>query len=56
MGYVNIKELMDYVASDNPENKYSNGGDYYDIIPSNKFSVPVDSAKVVQQRYGTKRT
>src|ERR1700756_1134451 len=48
IGYVNLKELMDYVASDNPENKYNMGGDYIDILPSNKFSLPVDSAKVVQ--------
>ena len=48
IGYVNIKELMDYVASDNPENKYNIGGEYIDILPSNKFSLPVDSAKVVQ--------
>ncbi len=49
IGYVNIKELMDYVASDNPENKYNMGnGELMDILPSNKFSLPVDSAKVVQ--------
>jgi len=48
IGYVNLKELMDYVASDNPENKYNAGGDYIDVLPSNKFSIPVDSAKVVQ--------
>ena len=48
IGYTNIKELMDYVASDNPENKYNAGGDYIDVLPSNKFSLPVDSAKVVQ--------
>jgi hypothetical protein len=48
IGYVNIKELMDYVASDNPENKYNMNGDYIDILPSNKFSLPVDSVKVIQ--------
>jgi hypothetical protein len=47
IGYVNLKELMDYVASDNLENKYNMGGDYIDILPSNKFSLPVDSAKVI---------
>ncbi|MHB8260816.1 MAG: glycosyltransferase family 117 protein [Bacteroidia bacterium] len=47
IGYVNIKELMNYVASDNPENKYNMGGEYIDILPSNKFSLLVDSAKVV---------
>jgi hypothetical protein len=48
IGYVNLKELMDYVASDNPENKYNAGGDYIDVLPSNKFSLPVDSAKVIR--------
>ncbi|HEX7414494.1 MAG TPA: hypothetical protein VF411_10670, partial [Bacteroidia bacterium] len=48
IGYVNIKELMNYVASDNPENKYNMGGDNIDILPSNKFSLLVDSAKVVK--------
>ncbi len=48
IGYVNIKELMDYVASDNPENKYNAGGEYIDILPTNKFILPVDSAKVIQ--------
>ncbi|MFI5140800.1 MAG: DUF2723 domain-containing protein [Bacteroidia bacterium] len=48
IGYVNLKELMDYVASDNPENKYNMGGDYIDVLPSNKFSLPVDSVKVTQ--------
>ena len=48
IGYVNVKELMDYVASDNPDNKYNMGGEVLDILPSNKISIPVDSAKVVQ--------
>lgn len=48
IGYVNVKELMDYVASDNPDNKYNMNGEVLDILPSNKISVPVDSAKVVQ--------
>lgn len=48
IGYVNVKELMDYVASDNPENKYNLGGDYIDIMPSNKFSLPVDTVQVLK--------
>lgn len=48
IGYVNIKELMNYVASDNPENKYNMGGELLHILPSNKISIPVDSAKVVR--------
>jgi len=48
IGYVNVKELMDYVASDNPENKYNMSGELLHILPSNKISIPVDSAKVVK--------
>lgn len=48
IGYVNVKELMDYVASDNPENKYNMGSEVLQILPSNKISIPVDSAKVVR--------
>jgi hypothetical protein len=48
IGYVNVKELMNYVASDNPENKYNMGGEVLHILPSNKISIPVDSAKVVK--------
>ncbi|MBS1646461.1 MAG: DUF2723 domain-containing protein [Bacteroidetes bacterium] len=48
IGYTNLKELMNFVASDDPETKYNAGGDLINILPSNKFSIPVDSAKVVQ--------
>ncbi|HXB41953.1 MAG TPA: DUF2723 domain-containing protein, partial [Bacteroidia bacterium] len=48
IGYVNVKELMDYVASDNPENKYNMGGEILQVLPSNKISIPVDSSKVVK--------
>ncbi len=48
IGYVNIKELMNYLASDDPANKYSMGGELLHILPSNKISIAVDSAKVVK--------
>jgi hypothetical protein len=48
IGYVNVKELMNYVASDNLENKYNMGGEVLHILPSNKISITVDSAKVVK--------
>lgn len=48
IGYVNVRELMNYVASDKIENKYNMGGELLHILPSNKISIPVDSAKVVK--------
>lgn len=48
IGYVNIKELMDYVASDNPENKYPAEGEMLHYFPSNRISIPIDSAKVAK--------
>ncbi len=48
LGYSNLKELMDYVGSDDPENKYSTGDETLQILPTNKFSIPVDTVKVVQ--------
>lgn len=48
IGYVNVQELMNYLASDNIENKYNMGGEILHILPTNKISIPVDSAKVVQ--------
>ena len=46
-GYQNIQEMMDFVASDDPRNKLKYSGREFEYFPSNKFSVPVDSAKVV---------
>lgn len=46
-GYQNIKEMVDFVASDNPNNKFDYGDRAFDYFPSGKFSIPVDSAKVV---------
>ncbi len=48
IGYVNIKELMNFVASDDPNNKFDVGRNkLMEYFPSNKISIPVDSAKVV---------
>ncbi len=46
-GFNNIKEMMAFVASDDQQNKYPYGDRYFDYFPSNKFSIPVDSAKVI---------
>jgi hypothetical protein len=47
-GYFKCRELIDFVASDNPANKLSQGGGEaaLDYIPSNKMRIPVDKAKV----------
>jgi hypothetical protein len=47
-GYTNIKEMMAFVSSDANENKFLYEDRYYDYFPSGKFSIPVDSAKVVK--------
>ena len=46
-GYQNIREMIDYVASDDPNNKFDYGDRKFDYFPSKKFRIPVDSAKVV---------
>jgi len=52
-GYFKCRELMDFVASDDPANKLEQGGGEraLDYIPSNKMRIPVDKAKV--KRNGT---
>jgi hypothetical protein len=46
--YVNLKDLMDFVASDDPRTKsLPNVEEKIDYLPSRKFIVPVDSAKVI---------
>ncbi|MFL5751967.1 MAG: protein O-mannosyl-transferase family [Bacteroidia bacterium] len=48
VGYVSAKELMDFVASEDPNNKLNVGRDKpIEYFPSSKISIPVDSAKVV---------
>jgi hypothetical protein len=49
-GYSNLKEVMDFVASDDPRTKqlpeYTT--EKIDFIPTRRFIVPVDSVKVIQ--------
>jgi hypothetical protein len=49
IGYVDIKELMKFVASDDPKNKFRPQGREkpIDILPSKKMKISVDSALVV---------
>jgi len=49
LGYVDIKELMKFVASDDPQNKWQIPGreKALDIFPTKKIRVNIDSAKVV---------
>lgn len=46
-GYQNIREMVDFVASDDARNKLKYSGRSFEYFPSGKFSIPVDSAKVV---------
>jgi hypothetical protein len=46
--YVDIKDVVDFVASDNPQTKLeSQMGSRYDYVPTKKFRLSVDSAKVL---------
>ncbi len=48
VGTTNIKELMDFVASDEPDHKFSAGADrLMEYFPTNKIRIPVDSLKVI---------
>ena len=49
--YYNLKELMRFVADDNPKTKIPSPygrGELADYFPTNMFYIPVDSAKVVR--------
>jgi hypothetical protein len=46
-GHQNIRQMMDFIASDDEKNKFAYSERLFDYFPSNKFSIPVDSAKVV---------
>ncbi len=45
-GYVNINDVIDFIIDDNPRTKLYGKMDY---IPTEKISIPVDSATVVKQ-------
>ncbi len=45
---VNLKEVINFVASDNPKTKLeTQGGENIDYFPARNFIIPVDSAKVI---------
>ncbi len=47
-GFIPVKELMDFVSSDNTDNMLDYGnGTYYNYFPTKNMSIPVDSATVV---------
>jgi hypothetical protein len=47
-GYQDVRRMIDFVASDNPNNKLAlRNGKKIEYFPSNKFSIKVDSGKVV---------
>lgn len=48
---MNLKDVIDFVASDDPQNKFPIGnGKYLDFIPTKSFYVLVDSAQVVKNK------
>lgn len=46
--YVEIKDVMDYIASDDPQTKYMNGDEVIDIIPTTKLKKTIDSLEVIK--------
>ena len=47
-GYTNLREIIDFIASDNIQTRVrTSSGKNIDYFPTKKFSIPVDSAAVV---------
>jgi hypothetical protein len=49
-GPYNLKKAIDFVESDDINNKFENGGKYYDYIPATSFYVNVDSMQVMKNK------
>ena len=48
-GYTDLKKAIEFLADDNPETKrIPNVGELIDYLPNKRFSIPVDSAKVIE--------
>lgn len=48
-GYTNVKEVLDFVTSDNQQTKVQlNNGKFENILPTKKFSLKVDRAQVLK--------
>jgi hypothetical protein len=46
-GFITVKELIDFVASDDKSNQVDINGKFYSYFPTKNMRVPVDSATVV---------
>ncbi|MCC6690399.1 MAG: DUF2723 domain-containing protein [Bacteroidia bacterium] len=48
-GYISVRELIDFVSSEDPQNKLqAQSGKDLNYFPTKKMSIPVDSAKVLK--------
>ncbi len=45
-----LKNVLDFIISDDPANKYDNNGDLIDMTPTKSFYVDVDSLKVMRNK------
>lgn len=54
-GYTNLKHVMAFAVSDKPGAKEDIYGDVTNYIPTNRFSIPVDSAYIVNNGIVPKR-
>lgn len=48
--YMRLKDAIDFVVSDDPNNKIDNGGELIDVLHTNKFYVDVDSMQVMKNK------
>ncbi|MCF8296227.1 MAG: DUF2723 domain-containing protein [Saprospiraceae bacterium] len=48
-GYHTLKELMEFVGSDNVNTKYATSRGYVEYFPTKKLRIPVDSADVIRK-------
>lgn len=46
-GYVDLKKVIDFVSRDEKEYKVPMGSTEFNYLPTHKFRIPVDSAKVI---------
>jgi len=47
--YTNVKDIMDFIGSENPKTKITQGNNLLSYSPSKKFRVPVDSSIILKK-------
>ncbi|MFQ3579900.1 MAG: DMT family transporter, partial [Bacteroidales bacterium] len=47
-GSIEIKQIMDFIASDDPRTKYNTGNELIDIIPTKKLKLTIDKQNIIK--------